>query len=308
MAELTSQEKLNKVRKLAHLDSDADLVIFEEVEVVGEKVDNVSKKVDELAEGLKKKAEEDSEYEEINPDDFRGEPGKNLTWDDLTDAQKASLKGEKGDDGKSLKWSDLTDDQKESLRLMWEDLTPEQKEELRGEKGDDGSPDTGDEIIHKINESAGKIKADRIEFPEEETGEKVEGVKGTGQGTFTGSGSRPIRVLQDGEYVSKNVLEINFVGATIDLDGKTGRRANVTLPSGGGFNVEMPVGDVDGSNATFTVENEPQAIVVDGIMKFPVEGTDNPSLKTYTLTGGVGAWTITIDGGGQPVYQIRSLY
>lgn len=70
-----------------------------------------------------------------------GTDGKSLTWSDLTEEQKASLKGE------AFTWDDLTDEQKLALkgekgdRLKWEDLTEEQKHSLKGDKGDTAAHD-----------------------------------------------------------------------------------------------------------------------------------------------------------------------
>lgn len=62
-----------------------------------------------------------------NPEQFKGEKGQDgtVSFDELTEEQKASLKGEKGKDGK-----DGT--------VAFEQLTEEQKQSLKGEKGDKG--------------------------------------------------------------------------------------------------------------------------------------------------------------------------
>jgi hypothetical protein len=64
--------------------------------------------------------------------------------------------------------------------------------------------------------------------------------------------------------------------------------------SGGGFNVETPVGTVNGSNASFTVTNTPVQVVSDGITYFSGAG--------YSFAGG----TITMDV--PPSSYIRSIY
>lgn len=77
-----------------------------------------------------------------------GPQGDPLTWADLTDEQKASLKGEKGD---PFVFGDFTEAQLESLKVKgdkgdaftYEDFTPEQLESLRGQQGiqgEDGKP------------------------------------------------------------------------------------------------------------------------------------------------------------------------
>lgn len=64
-----------------------------------------------------------------NPEQFKGEKGQDgtVSFDELTEEQKASLKGEKGQNGK-----DGT--------VAFDELTEEQKQSLKGEKGDKGEP------------------------------------------------------------------------------------------------------------------------------------------------------------------------
>lgn len=77
--------------------------------------------------------------------DVRGLP---LTWDDLTEAQKASLKGETGATGAQGPKGDP---------LTWSDLTPEQKAALKGEKGDPGEDGmSADEIVALVNTTMGR--------------------------------------------------------------------------------------------------------------------------------------------------------
>ena len=57
---------------------------------------------------------------------LQGMKGDPLTWDDLTEEQKASLKGEQGAPGPK------------GDPLTWADLTDEQKASLKGEKGESG--------------------------------------------------------------------------------------------------------------------------------------------------------------------------
>nr|DAS59909.1 MAG TPA: collagen triple helix repeat protein [Caudoviricetes sp.] len=89
-----------------------------------------------------------------------GKDGKSITFDDLTEVQKAALKGPKGDKGedgnpgapgspgKDFKYEDFTPDQLLQLKgpkgdkgdpLRFEDLTPDQIAQLKGPKGDPGT-------------------------------------------------------------------------------------------------------------------------------------------------------------------------
>lgn len=63
-----------------------------------------------------------------------GVPGQSFRFEDLTEDQKAELKGEKGDP------------------FRFEDLTEDQKAELRGPKGDPGTPGTADTTYHTLLE------------------------------------------------------------------------------------------------------------------------------------------------------------
>lgn len=63
-----------------------------------------------------------------------GIPGQSFRFDDLTEEQKAELKGPKGD------------------TFRFEDLTEDQKAELRGPKGDPGTPGTADTTYHTLLE------------------------------------------------------------------------------------------------------------------------------------------------------------
>jgi len=73
-----------------------------------------------------------------------GDKGDPLTFDDLTEEQKAELKGAPGDKGDPL---------------TWDDLTPEQKAALRGPKGNPGKDGkdgmTAEEIVALVNETMG---------------------------------------------------------------------------------------------------------------------------------------------------------
>jgi len=77
-------------------------------------------------------------HESLDIGDVRGPA---LTWSDLTQEQKDSLKGEKGDDGDKGDQGDP---------LTWEDLTDEQKAALKGDKGDPGEDGMSAEQIEAL--------------------------------------------------------------------------------------------------------------------------------------------------------------
>ena len=88
---------------------------------------------------------------------LKGEPGKDgkdgqdgqdgtVSFDELTDTQKAMLKGDKGDKGDPFEYSDFTAEQLLALKgekgdkgadgtMIFEDLTDEQRESLKGQDG-----------------------------------------------------------------------------------------------------------------------------------------------------------------------------
>lgn len=100
----------------------------------------------------------------------KGDKGDPLTWNDLTEEQKAEIKGEKGDKGDK---GDIGEP------LTWEDLTEEQKAEIKGEKGDKGDKgnkgdkgdkgdrgDTGEGFsIFKTYSSISSMVADKNNVP-----------------------------------------------------------------------------------------------------------------------------------------------
>lgn len=80
-------------------------------------------------------------YEDLTEDqkaELKGKDGT-MSFEDLTEDQRATLKGDKGD---AFTFDDLSEEQKEQLRgpkgeaFTYEDFTQEQLEALKGEKGD----------------------------------------------------------------------------------------------------------------------------------------------------------------------------
>lgn len=75
---------------------------------------------------------------------------------------------------------------------------------------------------------------------------------------------------------------LNFVGAGVTVTDDAGNDATVvTIPGGGGMNVETPIGSVNSSNVTFTVTVAPKFIVTD--TGFYIEGFGY-SRATLTIT------------------------
>lgn len=149
----------------------------------------------------------------------------------------------------------------------------------QGEIGPAGSPDTPQDIRNKLEELDGEDRLDK------------EAVKGLEDFALADD----LDKLRD--YFLERLKKIRIWGG-----GQSTSSSSSTLP------YETPTGTINGTNRTFTVTNEPKALVIDGVTKFVNNGTtDNPSYKTFTYTG-TGPYTITIAVGGAPVYQLRSLY
>lgn len=189
------------------------------------------------------------------------------------DKGERGLKGEKGDDGLDGRHGSNGKD---------------------GEDGRNGSPDTGEDIVSKINKAGVKIEASSIKGFNE-----IEGL--------ARSANRNVKNIQ--QYGGPSLLGVSVVGGgvnrvqSITFANSTltanGDGTNVTITptgSGGGINIETPSGTVDGTNVTFVVLNTPKYIVVDGVSKFVT--------LHYTLAGLI----ITIVDGAPPALYIRSFY
>lgn len=132
---------------------------------------------------------------EIDKEDFKkklglkdGEPGK--------DSMVPGPKGDPGKDGK-------------------DSTVPGPK----GDRGDDGSPDTGEDIVTKINSTTKTIQAKNVAGLEQAIAE----LRAIGRNPQGGGGGRTVRYLQNGTEVSAHVTELNFstgITVTYDLNGR----------------------------------------------------------------------------------------
>lgn len=160
----------------------------------------------------------------------------------IDDETRAKLKGEKGD----------TPTIEELLALI-EELIPEAIPGPAGytpEKGKDyfdgknGSPDTGEEIIKKINtEGKEKIDASRIKNLPKFTREIIKEI-----GAHGGAYETPVK---------------GGTNITVRKDA-SGAWVISSTSGGSGLTKEMPTGTIDDSNVTFTVVHEPFFINVNG--------------------------------------------
>lgn len=147
----------------------------------------------------------------------------------------------------------------------------------------DGSPDTGEQIVEKINNSSLLIAKERVEG-------LVEYIRMAAQNAMS---SMPVTTSFFNGLRAKN---LTIVGATATQQGDT---VSITIPtpsSGVTLTPETPIGTVDGVNVTFTVTHTPVQLFTDGLLR--VLGTD------YTYAVG----TITMNALLAPVNSIISYY
>ncbi len=146
---------------------------------------------------------------------------------------KDGAKGEKGDKGDSI-------------------VGPPGKD---GRDGKDGSPDTGDQIIQKINSANGLIVPEAIAGFEDLRKEVKEK---TGNTTRIGWGAHPLVIQGLGQVIDKNTRVLNFAGAGLSSVVRSkGGVVTVTLAGGTGtVYSETPSGLIDGINTSYTVAHD----------------------------------------------------
>lgn len=165
----------------------------------------------------------------------------------------------------------------------------------------DGSPDTGEEIIAKINFSKTLIRKEHIEG----LVDAINNIQHTASlpvttAFYNGLRAKNLTIIggtarQEGDTVYVTVSsgsgQVNSVvaGAGIDVDATDPANPIVSTEA-----PETPTGTVDGNNVTFTVTRAPHYINVDGLNKYESLG--------YTYSTG----TITIIDGAPPFVYIRS--
>ncbi len=138
---------------------------------------------------------------------------------------------------------------------------------LRGEPGRDGSPDTGPQIVQKLEELDGDNRLSKdavrgIELLEAQIS-AIElrpvgrgGAKGIG--LYVG-GARKIMTAQAINLIAGNNVSITYAQAN--------GRNDITISATGGsgsFSVLAATGTVDDSNTSFTFASEPALVVVNG--------------------------------------------
>ncbi len=148
-----------------------------------------------------------------------------------------------------------------------------------GAAGKDGSPDTGEQIVEKINGSEATIKKERVEGLLDAIRNIAHGVASVGITTA--------HFLKNGSFIgrAKNINFIEGSSATLNMY-QTGDQMNVSISStagGGGTAVaeEVPTGSINGSNTAFTIAHTPLA----STFKLYLNGAREQNGTDYTLSG-----------------------
>lgn len=193
-------------------------------------------------------------------------------------------KGDKGDEPSNERLKELIvplipelvqtkDGEKLTKKQLKEMILPLIPEPVKGESG---SPDTGTEIIEKINsEKKGIIKKERVEgWTDLESNLLTNNKKFQKMLSF--GGANAINIKNNGVVVGQ-VQTINIIGATITSVGNGGE-INVAFSSSG-LAVIAVSGTINDSNKTFTSATQPTLLNING--------------SFYQMTGGNITWSYT---------------
>ena len=169
----------------------------------------------------------------------------------------------KGKDGKSVIEGQVI---KKILERI--PLPADGKQGAQGEKGEDGSPDTGEQIVEKLNPLKNVLDFQVLRnIPDFVQVKDIPGGGGGGQYlTFRDS---------TGARISAQVTDIQF-GAGISASYASGK---ITITTTASTAVLTATGTIDDSNKDFTFTQKPSVIVMNG--------------ATYQQTGGAITWTWT---------------
>ncbi len=191
------------------------------------------------------------------------------------------VKGEKGKDGKDGKQGkdgtsrdiDIVEITERVLNIIPKQQTIKGQDGINGK---DGSPDSGVEIVHKINSQETKIEKKNVEgITELES--KFQGNTQQIQKILSFGGANSLNIKNNGTPVGQ-IQTINFTNATITSVG-SGGEINITTASGG-------VSSVSNADGTLTISPTTGAVVasLNASYKIPT---------TRTITAGTG-----LSGGG----------
>lgn len=152
-------------------------------------------------------------------------------------------------------------------------------ETIVGPPGKDGSPDTGDQIIDKINSADGLIKQEAVEGLDKL---KKAVAEKTGNTTRIGWGAHPLVIQGLGAVIDKNTRVINFTGSGLSSVTRTANGVvTVALQAGSSTTYsETPSGLINGSNTSYTT-----AHAITTVFNFAINGQFLHPTTDYTVSG-----------------------
>jgi hypothetical protein len=151
------EKQLKKVDKVALHMEDSSLALHQEVVEINEHLEGIHENLGKIAQKEDKEAPEVRKVEIMGAEilTIKGEKG------DKGDTGEIGEKGDKGDTGPQGS-KGLKGDKGEKGEKGKDGIDGKDGESIIGPAGKDGSPDTGEQIIDKINDSEGEIDSERI--------------------------------------------------------------------------------------------------------------------------------------------------
>lgn len=216
-----SSDDLKKIKRIADIGADVHNALFEHIEENEAQHSQIIEKVDGLETDLVDtqqaviSLQEELKTIELTPGE-KGEQGIQ---------GKQGIKGEKGDKGDKGDRGEKGEDGYNGIDGL------DGKNGENGKDGKDGSPDTGEQIVEKINKQKTQIDASKIKnLPQPVINQIFEG-KGGAVGLET--------IKQDGVIKSQSTKSLNFVGSVVTKDND-----NITVTTTASTVPNTPAGNI----------------------------------------------------------------
>lgn len=284
MEELDQKQK-NKIEKLALLEEDKDLALFEEVQTTNELLTEIRDKEmpeHKTPEVMKVK------IEGIEVITLKGEKGDKPTDEEIISLIKPLIPEPINGEDYVLTENDKKEIAK-SITVPVVEKVIEKTEVIKeqpiitNEIKEVAKYETGEQIIEKINsDETSKIKKEKVEGLDDE----FNAVRDTISNIPRGGGSRGVQLYVDGGKKGM-VNMINLIpgsGVTLNYSSAYGRNDITISASGGSFAILTATGTIDDTNLDFTFISKPAIIVVNGASYIENVGwTWNSGTLTATL-------------------------
>lgn len=284
MEELDQKQK-NKIEKLALLEEDKDLALFEEVQTTNELLTEIRDKEmpeHKMPEVMKVK------IEGVEAITLKGEKGDKPTDEEIISLIKPLIPEPINGEDYILTEKDKKEIAK-SITVPVVEKVIEKTEVIKeqpivtNEIKEIAKYETGEQIIEKINnDEISKIKKEKVEGLDDE----FNAVRDTISNIPRGGGARGIQLYVDGGKKGM-VNMINLIpgsGVTLNYSSAYGRNDITISASGGSFAILTATGTIDDSNLDFTFISKPAIIVVNGASYIENVGwTWNSGTLTATL-------------------------